>query len=75
MANLPMAMFVGTADDLGDPTDAEWARDQIKQAGSQLVHYEEFAAGHASFLIGKDMSYFDRVLDLVHTYSPLPNVE
>ena len=25
----PVAMFVGTADDLGDQTDAEWARDTI----------------------------------------------
>jgi len=24
-----VAMFVGTADDLGDQTDAEWARDTI----------------------------------------------
>ena len=25
--SLPTAMFVGTADDLGDKSDAEWARD------------------------------------------------
>jgi hypothetical protein len=24
---LPTAMFVGSVDDLGDPTDASWARD------------------------------------------------
>jgi len=30
-------MFVGTADDLGDTTDAEWARDAIKSGGNALV--------------------------------------
>lgn len=55
-------MFVGTADDLGDTTDAEWARDQINSAGNALVHYNEFPAGHSSFLIGKNMSYFEEVI-------------
>jgi hypothetical protein len=62
-------MFVGTADDLGDPEDAQWARDQIDLGGSALVHYEEIAAGHSTFMIGVDMSYFDRVLTLLATYS------
>lgn len=74
IANLPIAMFVGSADDLGDPTDEEWAREQINAGGkSQLVHYQEIEAGHASFIIGKDMSYFDKVMELVHTYNPPPN--
>ena len=51
-------MFVGTADDLGDKIDAAWARDQIIAGGSALVHYEEIAAGHSTFMIGNDMSYF-----------------
>ena len=55
-------MFVGTADDLGDTTDAEWARDQINSAGNALILYKEFPAGHSSFLIGKNMSYFQDVL-------------
>lgn len=56
--SLPTVMFVGTADDLGDKSDAEWARDQINAGGSALVHYEEIPAGHSTFMIGNDMSYF-----------------
>ena len=34
-----------------------------------LVHYEEIDASHASFLVGKDMSYFERVIELVSVYN------
>ena len=62
-------MFVGTADDLGDQTDAEWARDTIKSAGNAIVYYSEILAGHSTFLIGNDMTYFENVLSLVKKYN------
>jgi len=62
-------MFVGLDDDLGDPTDASWARDQIQGAGTAMVAYNEVKAGHSTFMIGKDMSYFSKVLDLVKQHS------
>jgi len=65
-------MFVGTADDLGDTTDARWAQDEINKNGTALVHYQEIPAGHSSFLIGKDMAYFDTVMNLVAEFNPLP---
>ena len=58
-------MFVGTADDLGDMADAEWARDTINSAGSALVSYKEVNAGHSTFLVGNDMSYFNDVMKLL----------
>lgn len=66
--DLPTAMFVGTADDLGDKLDCEWARDQIPE--DALIHYEEIAAGHSTFMIGNDMSYFQNVLALLEQYNP-----
>jgi len=36
ISQVPVAMFVGNVDELADPTDAEWARNQI---GSPVVHY------------------------------------
>jgi len=62
-------MFVGKDDDLADPEDARWAREEIRYGGNALVEYYEFNAGHASFMIGKDMSYFNRVIDLVQKYN------
>ena len=65
-------MFVGKYDLLGDVKDARWAHDQIinKGWGSDiLVHYEEFAAGHCSFMVGKDMSYLTNVLKVMDRYN------
>jgi alpha-beta hydrolase superfamily lysophospholipase len=71
ITEIPTAMFVGTADSLGDVTDARWARDTIKSAGNALVHYEEVEAGHSTFMIGKNMTYFNNVLNLLNTYNPI----
>lgn len=65
--NIPIGMFVGSKDDLGDSNDAKWASEQMKS----VAHYQEILAGHASFMVGKDMSYFKDVLTFVQKYSPL----
>jgi len=61
-------MFVGKEDDLGDVTDARWAKSQMNS--SALKHYEEISGGHVTFLVGKDMGYFQKVLSLVKQYNP-----
>ena len=66
----PTAMFVGDVDDLGDPTDNRWARDTINSGYNAVVHYEEIHGGHASFIVGKDMSWFDRAMELIAKYNP-----
>ena len=73
ITEVPVALFAGTSDILADTTDAEWIRDTI---GSNVVHYEEIAAGHLTFLVGKDMSYFtDSVMNLLYQYQPLPTAQ
>ena len=66
-------MFVGTKDTLGNVIDCRWAKKQIESSGRALIYYEEFEAGHASFMVGKDMttlhSYFNNVIDLVNEYN------
>jgi pimeloyl-ACP methyl ester carboxylesterase len=71
ISQVPIAMFVGNVDELADPTDAEWARQEI---GSPVVHYQEINGGHLTFVIGKDMSWFSNdVMPILEKYSPLPN--
>ena len=67
-------MFVGTEDDLGDVTDTRWARDTIKSGGNALVHYEEFPAGHTTFLVGKDMTWVNRAMELTNHYNPISSL-
>ena len=65
-------MFVGTADDLGDLTDARWARDQINQGGNAIAHYSEHELGHASFMVAKNFSYFDQVKEVLAAHNRAP---
>ena len=55
-------MFVGNKDELADVKDNKWALEQMKNAA---VHYQEYNLGHMTFMIGKDMSYFFDVIDIL----------
>ena len=63
---VPVALFVGKQDSLGNVIDNRWVKDQLQD---NAVHYEEIEASHASFVVGKDMSFFDRVIELVAVYN------
>ena len=67
---VPVAIFAGRQDVLADTTDARWTAGQVKST----VRYQEIDAGHLTFLVGKDMSYFTNdVMSLMNYYSPLPS--
>jgi hypothetical protein len=65
ISSVPIAMFVGNVDKLADPQDALWA---YKEIGTPVVFYKEYDAGHLTFMIGKDMSYFNDVMALLAQY-------
>jgi hypothetical protein len=68
ITKVPVAMFVGDEDSFADPTDAHWAYTQIPSA----IFYQELKNfDHSSFTDGKDMSYTQTMVDLVHKYNPL----
>jgi FKBP-type peptidyl-prolyl cis-trans isomerase len=47
---------------LATPEDNHWLNDQIKD---NVVFYGNYDLGHQSFLIAKDMSYFDDVIKVI----------
>lgn len=59
-------MFAGSEDDYMHLDDVRNLKEQLAHT---LVHYHEFDATHNSFMIGKDMSYFDQVKELVNKYN------
>lgn len=60
----PVAIIYGKDDDLADPTDVAWLHDQIKD---HVIHYEELPIGHNTFIIGKNMTYFNEtVVDILN---------
>jgi len=59
-------MFVGTSDELATDIDNQWARTQL----NTLKFFKEYPLGHLSFLVGKDMSYFNDVMSILNQYHP-----
>lgn len=66
ITEVPIAMFVGKQDTLANINDNRWLRDELQT----VVHYQEFDASHASFVVGSDMSYFTTVVELVQVHNP-----
>ena len=58
--DMPMALFVGTGDRLADVQDNKWLRSAL---GKNLLLYKEYNMGHLSFMIGKDLSYVQDMID------------
>lgn len=74
-AGVPVAMFAGIEDTLSTIEDNRWTRKQLTDDGKLdgiVVHYEELHADHMSFLIGRDMSFLERLLPVMKKYNPLP---
>jgi hypothetical protein len=59
-------MFVGTSDELATVDDNRWAKTQLTNV---LIHYKEYPLGHLSFMVAKDMSYFNDVMSLIHSHN------
>jgi hypothetical protein len=68
---VPLGLFVGSVDVLGDVTDERWLLANVQ---STVVHYKEYEDfDHATFAIAKDMSFFQvELVDLIKKYNPLP---
>ena len=64
--DVPVALFYGSLDALTEPSDIDWLHDQLALS---VIHIEKLEAGHATFLLGKDMSWFgETVLDLINKH-------
>lgn len=63
-------MFVGTNDTWSVPEGAQWALERLPKE-TDYFQLEDW--DHASYGLGKDMSYFDNVMKQLQKYNPLPN--
>ena len=63
---VPTAMIVGVNDEECPVKHGRWTKARVKS----VVSYREIDNfDHSSFSIGKDMSYFDKVLGLIQQYN------
>jgi len=62
--NKPVHLFVGGKDELADPFDAEFTKNSLINAQNLTYNlYDNY--GHASFLIGKNVSYIEDVIKVI----------
>ena len=57
--DVPVSLFVGTEDKLGDVIDNRRLRDELTGVPSKF--YKEYPNGHVTFVWGKDMSYLQEM--------------
>jgi hypothetical protein len=53
-------MFVGKKDDLGTPALGQWTAERLTSINPHYFELDNW--DHSTFSIGKDMSYFEKVL-------------
>ena len=68
ISKVPIALFVGSRDELATSEDNAWNYEQMQKA---VVYYKEWTLGHMAFMVAKDMSYFYEVGKLLNKYHPL----
>ena len=72
ISGIPIAMFSGLNDSVvAIENNRELGQILMNNKDSPLIdgEYNELEADHMSFLLGKDMSYFKKVLNLCDTYN------
>ena len=66
IAKVPIAMFLGEYDDLAVPEDCQRTYNKVKTSFYYKVWPD---MDHMSFMLGKNMSYFDEVIRLVNEHN------
>ena len=60
--DIPVALFSGSQDTVGDPEDVAFISEKL---GDKVVFQKEYYLNHYSFVLAKDMSYFQDAIDLI----------
>ena len=64
--DFPIALFSGSEDRLANPEDVEWLRKELGENCVKNIVYD--GMGHTTFMIAKDMSWFNDVVELIDMY-------
>ena len=64
--NIPIAVFNGVYDLISDVRDVEWL---VQQISNVLVAHNVYEYGHMTFLLGRNMTYLDDLLEIIDEYA------
>lgn len=64
--NFPIALLSGNEDRLANPKDVEWLKEEL---GDNCIYSKVYdGMGHSTFMVAKDMSWFNDVIELIDMY-------
>lgn len=65
-------MFAGTEDKIVPIGGNRELREFFRtETFDPIIEYQEIKADHMTFVLGKDMSYFERVIDLINRHNQM----
>jgi len=70
LSKVPITIFAAREDRFAGIKDAKWLFKELKTNTHIWASFEVINGDHASFLIGEDMSYMDRVIDIMAMWNP-----
>eukprot|EP00929_Paragymnodinium_shiwhaense_P103678 TRINITY_DN6734_c0_g1_i1.p1 TRINITY_DN6734_c0_g1~~TRINITY_DN6734_c0_g1_i1.p1 ORF type:complete len:416 (+),score=78.76 TRINITY_DN6734_c0_g1_i1:51-1250(+) len=72
---LPTALFIGSKDDLADPTDVEHLLSDTKGNQNMIFSKTYTDYSHLTWMAGTTFEYYDDLKVLLKQYNPLPSAE
>merc|ERR1719163_1515298 len=66
ITKVPIAFFRAAGDKLADKIDTDWTANTI---GDAVVHDSTMNGGHLTFMIGRDMTFFNDVMNIIDFYT------
>ena len=64
--DIPVAIFSGSLDHIGDPEDVSFLVDKL---GDKVVFHKEYNMDHYSFAIAQDMTFFEDAITVLNKYN------
>ena len=69
--NIPVAIFSGSLDTIGDPADVEFLIDKL---GDNAVFHKEYELDHYSFALAQDMTFMEDAIKVINQYNNMTDI-
>ena len=67
---IPIGLLSGSSDEVSDPRDIQWLRNQLDD---NVVYTQTYEYGHLSFYTAINMTYLNDLDNLIRQYTPINN--
>ena len=69
--DIPVALFSGSLDHIGDPQDVQFLADKL---GDNLVFHKEYELDHYSFALANDVTFMNDAISVINQYNNMTDI-